>query len=69
MPQLSEHRPQKLIDRAEKFWKDMEALYDEAGSLRDHASGKDKDLYNKTRGALYDLRDLAREQYYKWKES
>jgi hypothetical protein len=62
-------RPKKLIDRAEKFWKDMEALYEEAGDLRDcTAKSEEKVVFNLTRKALYDIRDQARELYYAWKE-
>lgn len=45
----------------------MEELYNMAEGLRDCADGKDKDIFNRTRGALYDLTYPAREQYYRWK--
>lgn len=45
----------------------MEELYNMAEGLRDRADGKDKDIFNDTRRALYNLTDAAREQYYRWK--
>lgn len=45
----------------------MEELYNMAEGLRDCADGKDKEIFNQTRGALYNLRDKAREQYYHWR--
>lgn len=50
-----------------RFAEMMNELYDLAGVLRDRADGKDKEIFNQTRGALYDLRDKARDQYYSWK--
>lgn len=60
---MSKPRHELMKEFAEK----MNELYDMAGSLRDMAGGKDKDIFNKTRGALYDLRDKAESQYYDWK--
>lgn len=45
----------------------MNELYNIAEGLRDCASGQDKEVFNQTRGALYNLRDKAREQYYNWR--
>lgn len=49
------------------FAERMSELYEIAGGLRDCADGKDKEIFNKTRGALYDLRDPAQQQYYDWR--
>lgn len=50
-----------------EFAQKMSDLYDMAEGLRDRADGKDKDIFNKTRGALYNLRDEATDQYWRWK--
>src|SRR5215216_7480964 len=52
-----------------EFADKINELYDLAGGLRDMASGKDKEIFNLTRGALYNLRDKAMDQYYNWKPS
>lgn len=49
-----------------EFATKMMELYHEAENLRDYAGGKDKDIFNQTRGALYDLTDKARDQAYRW---
>lgn len=45
----------------------MDELYNMAEGLRDMAGDEDKEIFNQTRRALYNLRDKAREQYYDWK--
>lgn len=45
----------------------MDELYNMAEGLRDCAGGHDKEIFNDTRRALYNLRDKAREQYYNWR--
>jgi hypothetical protein len=49
-----------------EFYNKMQELYDLAESLRDYAGGKDKNIFNLTRGRLYDLTSVARDQAYRW---
>jgi hypothetical protein len=50
-----------------QFADKLNEVYDLAEILRDRASGEDKEIFNRVRGALYSLRDPAMDQYYKWK--
>jgi len=55
------------VAHMERFSDMMFELYELAEGLRDStADGKEKEIFNKTRGALYDLRYEARDLYYKW---
>ena len=58
-------RPRHEIMR--DFADRMNELYNIAEGLRDCADGHDKEIFNLTRGALYDLVGKASEQAHKWK--
>jgi len=49
-----------------EFTDRMQQLYNMAEGLRDCAGGKDKDIFNQTRGALYELQYKAKEQASRW---
>jgi hypothetical protein len=60
----------KRHELMKEFADKLNEVYDLAGSLRDcTADPKEKNVFNNTRGALYSLRDEARELYYNWKPS
>lgn len=54
------------LNRMKKFYEKMFDLYEEAEYLRDCATGEEKEVFNETRGALYELKFKARKIYFAW---
>ena len=62
-------KDKRVLERMEKFSEMMFALYSEAEVLRDCTeSGVEKEIFNKTRTALYELKYEARKLNHKWSE-
>jgi hypothetical protein len=57
----------KVIKAMEEFSDMMFKLYEDAGGLRDCTDNhEEKQIFNDTRNALYELKYKARKLYHKW---
>jgi hypothetical protein len=57
----------KEVEAMDRFRQMLDDVYELAGGLRDCTElAKEKDVFNQTRGALYELRGKARKLFYEW---
>lgn len=62
-------KSKKVLECMEKFVEDMHQLYIDAGGLRDCTENHhEKDVFNQTRNALYELRYKAKQVLMDWKK-
>lgn len=60
-------KSKEVVQEMDKFQQMMFNLYEAAEGLRDCTEdGSEKEVFNKTRNALYELKYEARRLYHKW---